>query len=153
MRRILAAGSGKYELHLDEREREVLRIMLGELRDLLIEGNDDSLQRLFPPAYANDDEHEAEYQALAYDELLQNRLGGLDLVEHTLNEVALDDEQLNDWLKAVNELRLVIGTQLDVTEDEAFEVADDDPERNKKAVYLFLGYLLDDIVDALASGL
>jgi hypothetical protein len=153
MRWVVPLGSGKFELNLDERERQVVHILLGDLRDLLIEGTDPSLNRLFPPAYANDEERDAEYKALAYDELLQNRLAGLDLVEHTLDEVTLDHEQLTDWLKAVNELRLVLGTQLDVSEDETFDIADDDPERGKKAMYLFLGYLLDEIVDALASEL
>ena len=41
-----------YQLHLDVEERDVLRGLLGQLRDLLLGPSDDPvLRRLFPAAY------------------------------------------------------------------------------------------------------
>jgi hypothetical protein len=152
-RSIVAVGPGEYRVDLQDNEREVLRVLLDDLRDLLLEGSDPSLRRLFPPAYGEDEQRNAEYQALAHDELLQRRLGGLDLMTHTLDQEVLDEEQLADWLRAVNELRLVLGTQLDVTEDDEPRIERDDPEAPRKHLYEYLGWLLDDIVTALSSSL
>ncbi len=52
----------------------------------------------------------------------------------------LDEEQLTAWLSALNDLRLVLGTQLDVSED---ELAGDTPAH---ALYHYLGYLQEEIV-------
>lgn len=152
-RAVVAVGPGEYRIDLREQEREVLRALLDDLRDLLLEGSDPSLRRLFPPAYGDDEQRNAEYEALAYDELLQRRLAGIDLVLHTLGEEVLDEEQLSDWMRAVNELRLVLGTQLDVTEDEGPRIEPDDPDAPRKHLYEYLGWLLDDIVAALSSSL
>ena len=53
---------------------------------------------------------------------------------------------------AVNDLRLVIGTNLDVCEDDG-PLDPDDPDAPACAVYGYLTGLLDDIVSALADGL
>ncbi|MDZ7734406.1 MAG: DUF2017 family protein [Acidimicrobiia bacterium] len=82
----------------------MLTNLLAELRQLITEGNDPSLRRLFPPTYPDDDELQAEYAALAHDELLDKRLAGIEIVEHTLGEEVLDEEQLSDWMRAINEL-------------------------------------------------
>jgi hypothetical protein len=152
-RSIVAIGPGEYRVDLQDNEREVLRVLLSDLHDLLLEGNDPSLQRLFPPAYGEDEQRNAEYQALAHDELLKRRLGGLDLMAHTLDQDVLDEEQLGDWLRAVNELRLVLGTQLDVKEDDEPRIDPDDPEAPRKHLYEYLHWLLDDIVTALSTSL
>lgn len=152
-RLVIRVGPDDYRLDLAENERHVLGVLLNDLRDLLLEGNDPSLSRLFPPAYGDDEQRNEEYQALAHDELLQRRLGGIDLMAHTLEQDSLDAEQLGDWLRVVNELRLVLGTQLDVTDDEGPIIGPDDPEGPRKHLYDYLGWLLDDIVFALSSEL
>jgi hypothetical protein len=150
-RSVTRVGPGAFAVTLDDNERRVLSVLLRDLRDLLLEGGDPSLRRLFPPAYGEDEKRNEEYQALAYDELLQKRLGGIDLMEHTLEEETLDEEQLSDWMRAVNELRLVLGTQLGIRDDEGPHIEQDDPDGGRKNLYLYLGWLLDDIVTALSS--
>jgi hypothetical protein len=155
-RRIVRAGPDEYRVNLGENERNVLARLLDDLRELLLEGNDPSLRRLFPPAYGDDEQRNQEYQALAHDELLQRRLGGIDLMAHTLENEVLDEEQLSDWLRVINELRLVLGTQLGVEDDDdpdVDELAPDDPEAPRKHLYEYLAWLLDDIVKALSSSL
>ena len=66
----------------------------------------------------------------------------------------LSAEQLTAWMQAVNSLRLVLGTMLDITEDDqelAFDPAD--PDARTQALYGYLGGLLDEIVDAQLDAL
>ena len=55
-------------------------------------------------------------------------------------------------MTALNDLRLVLGTRLDVSED-TVEVEPDDDDAPAYAVYGYLSYLLGEVVDALADGL
>jgi len=63
----------------------------------------------------------------------------------------LDEAQLLSWMGAVNDLRLVLGTRLDVSEETAFDQDPDDPDAPALAVYQYLSFLLETIVDALSG--
>lgn len=152
-RRVQRTRRGTYEVHLPEPERALLGSLADQLRELLAETTDDPVvRRLFPTAYHDDAERDREYQQLVRDELLERRLAALATVEATLEASELDDEQLNAWLRGLNDLRLVLGTRLDVSE-ELLDVDADDPDAPAYAVYEYLGFLLSEVVDALAEGL
>jgi Domain of unknown function (DUF2017) len=120
----------------------------------LLGANDPSAGRLFPPAYEDDPELNAEYVGLVHDELLNGRLRALQVMEETIDAERLDEEQLSAWLGALNDLRLVLGTQLEVTEDDhGTELSDDDPQSPRYALYHYLGWLESQAVDALAKDL
>ena len=82
------------------------------------------------------------------DDLLAGHLAALDTVEGTADAELLDEEQLAAWLSALNDLRLVLGTRLDVTE-EMDAVPDDHPRAGAFAVYSYLGWLQEQVVAAL----
>ena len=152
-RRIRRTRSGSYEIRLPDAERELLANLTGQLRELLVASTDDpSVRRLFPTAYNEDAERDREYQQLVRDELLERRLAALATVEGTLERDELAEPELSGWLTALNDLRLVLGTRLDVSE-EPIEVDAADPQAPAYAVYEYLGYLLGEAVDALAAGL
>jgi hypothetical protein len=152
-RRVRTASGGTYELRLPEDERSLLRDLVGQLRDLLVATTDDaSVRRLFPPAYPEDADRDQEYHALVRDELLGGRLNGLDVVESTLEAERLDEEQVAAWMSALNDLRLVLGTRLDVDE-ELPDLDPDDPMAPAYAVYEYLGWLLSQVVDARSERL
>ncbi|MGQ0431981.1 MAG: DUF2017 family protein [Microthrixaceae bacterium] len=152
-RRISRTRSGRYEIHLPEPERTLLGNLATQLRELLTETTDDpSVRRLFPTAYHDDPERDREYQQLVRDELLERRLAALATLDATLSASELDEEALSSWLRALNDLRLVLGTRLDVAED-LREVDPDDPDAPAYAVYEYLAFLLTEAVDALAEGL
>lgn len=66
----------------------------------------------------------------------------------------LDEEQLVAWLGSLNDLRLVLGTRLEVTEEDyERDVPDEDPRRPAFAVYHYLSWLEEELVEALGSGL
>jgi hypothetical protein len=141
--------SGQYELRLTEEEREVLRRLPGELRELL--GTDDpSLARLFPPAYVGEADREAEYRRLMGDDLLARHVDDLNVMEATVDAERLDEEQMTAWLRALNELRLVLGTRLDVSEDMYDEELDPaDPRAPAFSLYVWLGWFQEHVIQAL----
>lgn len=154
-RRIRRTRKGTYVLSLHEDERALLAALPGQLRVLLETPEDPTLRRLTPPAYVNDRENEVEYRRLMGDDLLQSRLEALEVLESTAVESEeLDEAQLTGWMRAINDLRLVIGTKLDVSEDDDLSsLSEDDPDIGLWAVYHYLGVLQEDVVQAMASGL
>jgi hypothetical protein len=146
---------GRYVLDLDDRERELIRQLLGELRALLSLGADDPrVRRLYPAAYADDASKEDEYQLLTHEELKGGRLSNIEVVEASVDAEILSEEQLTAWMQAINSLRLVLGTILDLTDDDQELAFDpDDPDARTQALYGYLGGLLDEIVDAQLKAL
>jgi hypothetical protein len=134
-------------------EQEVLRHVLPQLRDLLTLGStDDRTRRLFPTAYAEDAEADAEYSGYMRGELVASRLAALDMVESTLGAKDLTEEQAVAWLQSINSVRLVLGSLLDVTEELDIEaLPDDHPEIEGFVLYGYLSLLLDELVAALSG--
>jgi hypothetical protein len=150
-RRVRRTRRGGFELRLPPLERNLLRSLPSQLRELL-DANDPAVKRLFPVAHPDDPELEAEYREMVRDELTMGRLSALRVMEATLEAERLDEEQLTAWLGALNDLRLVVGTQLDVSE-EMEAVPDDDPAAPLQALYDYLTWLQDQVITALAAGL
>lgn len=151
--RIERTRQGDYRLRLTRHERDALRSLPAQLRELL-STDDASLVRLFPPAYADDPASNVEYEQLTRDSLLADRLQALRVMEATVDADRLTEEQLNGWMGALNDLRLVLGTRLDVSEDVyERELDPDDPRAPELALYAYLSWLLEQAVAALASGL
>ncbi|HTN79183.1 MAG TPA: DUF2017 family protein [Acidimicrobiales bacterium] len=148
-RRIKRTKKGDFELRLPDEERTVVRSLVSQMREILAEDADPGLRRLYPTAYAEDAERDREYQRLVHDDLLARRLAAFETVEETLDAERLDEEQLVAWMGVLNDTRLVIGTKLDVSEDPTFDIADDDPDAPAYAIYAYLGWLLEQIVDVL----
>ncbi len=76
-----------------------------------------SLRRLFPPAYPRDDEAERSYIDVTRAGLLEHHREALQLLAETADAKSLDSEQVQGWMTAINDIRLVLGTVLDVRED------------------------------------
>lgn len=140
-------------------EAMVIRRLAGELRMLLSEEPDDPaaqalLARLFPAAYPDDEELEAEYQRLMREELVASKLAALDVVERTTNDSSasrLDEGELVAFMQSINSVRLVLGTMLAVSDDpdevEVNAALEDSPEY---ALYGYLSWLLEHCVRALS---
>ncbi len=141
-------ADGGLDVRLSKPEREVLASIAPELRELLTGGDDLALRRLFPPAYADDPDAESDYRSLVHDDLLRKRLDDLDVLEQTADATHLTAEQAEQWMQAINGLRLVLGTRLDVGED-LDAVEPDDPDAGAHALYEYLGYLLEMLLTGL----
>src|SRR6266508_1700917 len=114
--RIRRRKDGAFDFRIGEQERELIKSLLPQMQELLAV-DDPSLTRLFPPAYANDAERDEEYRRLTRDDLLASRFSDFDVVEHTVEADRLEEHEAEAWMRALNGLRLVLGTRLDVTED------------------------------------
>jgi hypothetical protein len=152
-RRIRRTRKGDYEVRIPAGERTVLRQLAGELRELL-PTEDPSLERLFPPAYQDDPESNEEYARLMHDDQLAERTAALDAFERTIDARRVSEDELLSWMAAVNDLRLVLGTKLEVTEDMYAQDLDDTaPDAPQLAIYHYLGWLEEQMVVALSSTL
>ncbi len=154
-RRITRGRNGEIRLRLPAEERELLKGLPAQLRTLVQEDPDDpALRRLFPPAYTEHPENESEYRRLMGDELRERHLSALAVLEETAGTDHLNEEQAHGWLAALNDLRLVLGTRLDVSEDPVEAEGDVDPEDPEVAalgLYHYLSWLQEQMVEALSS--
>lgn len=143
---------GAVKLDLGRDERDVLRSLPVQLRDVLRQSpGEASLTRLAPPAYVEEPEHEDEYRRFMGDDLRDRQLAALAVMSETSGADQLSEEQAQGWLSALNSLRLVLGTQLDVGDDDVDDV--DDVRDGALQLYRYLSMLLDELVTALAEGL
>ena len=146
--------TGDFLLRLGPEERGLLRRLSAELEELLAaEPEDPSLRRLRPRAY-EDEEVEREFRSLMGSELESLRLENLRGLAETAGRDRLDAEELDRWLAALNDLRLVLGTRLDVTEDQFADGFDPSaPHAYELAVYAFLTWLQEAAIEAASSAL
>jgi hypothetical protein len=145
---------GGFDLRIPEPEREVLVTLPGTLRALLLSGDadDPALERLYPKAFADDEEASTEFDAIVHDDLLRQRLAAIDTMERTLQADHLTEEELMAWLAALNDLRLVLGVRLAVTEEATDADYAGDPEAGRAyELYRYLSYLEEHVVDALSG--
>jgi hypothetical protein len=146
-----------FVINLQSEEIDLIVRLVAELRGLLVTDDprsQDLTRRLFPPAYHLTDDADAntEYQRLMRDELVASRLEAMNKVEETLSAgTPLDEAAMHGLLQSLNAVRLVLGTLLDVGEDDRLdELDDDDPMVGEHHLYQFLSYLLDAAVDAIS---
>jgi hypothetical protein len=141
---------GDFRLRLSDVERELLRGLPTELLGLLAADPDDpSLRRLRPSAYEDDAEAEDEYRRLMQDELEEGRREALRVLAESSARDRLTAEELDAWLRALTDLRLALGTRLDVTEDTYDrEIDPSDPQAYELSVFAYLSWLQEQAVEA-----
>jgi hypothetical protein len=162
-RRFKRKGDG-VAVSLPVQEVEILRTVPDQLGEVLRrprDPDDDVSRRLFPTAYLDPTQEEAEqeWQELVHPELLRERLARLDVVTESLArgverrgsiEVLLSAEEVEAWLGVLNDTRLALGTTLGVTEDaDEPTPAPDSPEGVAYAMYHWLTWLEGDLVETL----
>ena len=148
------AAGGRFELRLSRGEREALRTVPAQIRELLEVENpssDPGVARLFPPAYPDDPLENLDFERLATDELMRGRLLALDTMERTIDATALSEDELLAWMNVVNDARLILGTRIGVTEEMTERDFADEPEATTFQLYGYLSWLLESIVRALSA--
>lgn len=142
---------GRYHPRLSTEERQLLAGLPAQAL-ALIEEEDPSTRRLFPVAYPDDDRADREYRALTGESLRSRHRHALDILAEGAAADSLGEEELTEWMGALEVLRLVLGTQLDVGED--MEPIDpSDPLAPGFALYAWLSLLQEEVVEALAQAL
>ncbi len=144
-------GDDQFAVALDADARRWL-VELADQLDQLLSVDTDVTRRLFPTAYPDDPERDAGYQVLARDQLIDSRRDAIELMRRTIETDTMTAEELSAWMGIVNDLRLVLGTRLDVSEDDD-GLDPDDPSYDEHLVYHELGAVLSEIVDAMTATL
>jgi hypothetical protein len=112
--------------------------------------SDPGVARLFPPAYPDDLLQNLDYERTAGNDLLAQRLAAIDIVAGSIDAKRLTEEQLLAWLSATNDLRLVMGTRLEITEETTEEdFAGDEAAEQTYGLYSYLTWLVAEFVEAL----
>jgi hypothetical protein len=161
-------------LNLTEPERELLSDLLDQLIDLVRpepssqpqdplaamvgispdarKPSDPALARLFPDAY-EDADAATEFRRFTESDLRATKVANASRARACLSAagpVTLSRDDLMAWLQALNDLRLVLGTRIGVTEDADinFDALPED-ERGLYLVYDWLTYHQDRLIAAL----
>lgn len=145
----------RFAVDLPEDLRELLASMVGDLRTLVTTedpSSDTSVARLYPPAYPDDLLQNLDYDRSRHEELQDGRLAGIDTVLRTLASDSLTEEELLAWLRTCNDLRLVLGTRLDIQEDSTpDDFAGDREASTSFTAYVLLTEIVGEIVEVLGE--
>ena len=146
---------GVIKLRLEPVERDVLTSMFDDLAISLQDDNlapDDPVRRrLYPDGYG-DREAAAEFRELTESSLTYDRT---ERISQCTAELALDGDLPLDadagqrWIKALNDLRLALGTRLEISDDDDLSVAADPQSDPGHAIYQWLTVVQDSLVRAL----
>jgi hypothetical protein len=118
---------------------------------------DPALARLFPDGYTDDDAASADFRRYTQGGLRDARRLRIATALATLRagthrRQVLDADGAQAWLGVLNDLRLVLGERLEVTEDldgMLAVMAPDDPRRAALGVYDWLGWVEETLVRSL----
>ncbi|SFP27597.1 protein of unknown function [Amycolatopsis arida] len=125
--------------------------------------NDPVLSRLLPDFHRLDPDNPtkealdsaAALRSLHEPEVLTAKIGVAEVLLRTLppsgGDVKLSLEEADAWLSTLNDVRLALGTALDVTEDMPDELPEDDPRAPHLGVYHWLTWVQESLVQALAE--
>lgn len=152
-------SAGSVALSLDAAEAGLLRDLAAQMEELLGRSptiDDPVVDRLFPSAYEDPKDAQA-YSDLIGDELKKAKLDALRSVLSVLEEPAEVDtnvprSEVDAWLTVLTDLRLALGTRLDVTEEtmEA-ELDPADPAAPGIAVLHWLGWVQEMFIRAITE--
>ncbi|MEU8521454.1 DUF2017 domain-containing protein [Streptomyces sp. NBC_01216] len=131
--------------------------------------SDPALKRLFPDAYGDEDEElraaAADFRRFTENDLRTRKREDALAVVRCLDALPpageggavlkLTADECRAWLGALNDLRLTIGTRLEVTDEDGgeglYRLPDSDPRKPMVMAYLWLGALQESLVETLMS--
>ncbi|MEV8627374.1 DUF2017 domain-containing protein [Streptomyces sp. NPDC051079] len=131
--------------------------------------SDPALRRLFPDAYGDDSDElrqaAADFRRYTENDMRTRKREDALAMVRSLDSLAADAagesgavlkltlDQSRAWLGTLNDLRLTIGTRLEVTDDDESEqlyrLPDSDPRKPMVMAYLWLGALQESLVETL----
>jgi hypothetical protein len=170
-----AGRGGKARLAgtFDPQEAAVLRGLVGEVRQMLAgrsaenpadelavltgmrtgpstRPDDRVLARLLPDFSPDDPDLSAGMRSLHEPALIEAKDEAAKVIEETLPEsggrVELTPDQADAWLASLNDVRLALGTALDVSEDMPEDLPAGDPRSEHLGVYQWLTFVQDSLV-------
>jgi len=155
-----ARADGAIEVRLEPAEASAVRQIATELL-AAVDAEREEHRRLYPAAYPDDPARETEFRELTRDELMERKRAAARAVAGSIEEgvdrkgalrSTLDPDAADAWLGVLNDARLVLGTRLDVTEEREHDLLPPEhPDAPAWNLYLYLGWLEETLIDALAA--
>ena len=145
---------GGFDIRISGRERDVLATLPETLRAVVTsaDAGDPVARRLYPSAYLDDEEASREFDEVVHDDLLERRMAAIATFERTVRADHVTEDELIDWLAALNDVRLVLGVRLAVTEESTgADFAGDEETETAFELYRYLSYLEEHVVEALSA--
>jgi len=173
---------GRIVLRADELERGILRELVGQLVELVTpdehpfghdpdplaamvgidpfaeRSDDPALRRLFPDAYADDEDAAAEFRRFTERSLRDTKLAHartvLDSIDRAGTKIVLTDGEAAAWLGTLNDLRLTLASRIGLDEDnhEAFhQLPASHPAFALFHLYDWFTFLQETLVNALTG--
>lgn len=145
----------------DEMPRDELAQLTGIRAGPAFGPDDPILGRLLPDfhrldhddATAEDENSARALRSLHEPELVELKTGVAGVVLRTCpprgGRIELDGEQAQAWLSALNDVRLALGTALEVSEDMPEELEEEDPRSAHLGVYHWLTWVQESLVQAV----
>ena len=134
----------------DESPSDELAVLTGLRTGPSTRPDDRVLARLLPDFTCDDPDLAAGLRSLHEPALIEAKDAAAALVLDTLPEaggrVELTRDQADTWLAALNDVRLALGTALDVDEEMPDELPPDDPRGPHLGVYHWLTFVQDSLV-------
>jgi hypothetical protein len=151
-RSVKRRGDGEFDLRIGADERELLVRLMEDLQVALTDdANDRNLRRLFPPTYGDDAVREAGFQMMTGEDLRNARVTAAATVAESVRRDQLTEDETVALAQALNAVRLVLGTRLDIRDDDPGRPKPDDPDAPAWHLYQYLSGLLSEVIDALAD--
>jgi hypothetical protein len=162
---VFSSGASSRELRLllqlEAMEMKLLLSLRQRLRQLLLDPNraPKVIDRLFPTSHLRDAKAEAEHRRLVGETMFERRLQALELFDQTLKRadrhrrLELSASEADLWLHVLNDIRLVLGTELDIRDNDWRA----HPVRNREEVQSYqtlvaITVLQESILEALGGG-
>lgn len=157
---VLLAVAGDLLVLLGEQEQpdaDPLAALVGLADGPVDKPDDPALARLLPDAYGDDEAAATEFRRYTEGDLRAGKRANASAVLASLAPLAdlggrlvLDRDQADAWLGCLNDLRLVLGSRLEVTEETEYDARSDDPRAQALQVYGWLGWLQESLLGCLA---
>jgi hypothetical protein len=128
-------------------ERQYLRAMAVGLLEHL-STDDPALERLTPTVYADPD-LESEYQGFTGTDLDSSRRAAIEEVLKSIDDKKISAQTAELWMRTFNDLRLVLGTQLGVTEEWRDDMDPEDPRAERYYLYRSLTNVVGALIYAV----
>jgi hypothetical protein len=151
------------EVRAEEAPQDELADLTGIRTGPATAPDDPILSRLLPDFHRLDDDapsqedqnSAAALRSLHEPELLDLKTGVAGVLLETCppggGDVRLSVEQADAWLAALNDVRLALGTALDVTEDMPDHLPADDPREPHLNIYHWLTWVQESLVQAMSE--
>lgn len=170
-------ATGRIVLRVDDVERGLLNMLLHQLIEFVAADtdapedplarlvgidafartpDDPALARLFPDAYPDDAEASQEFRRFTERSLREAKAAhaatAIETLRRSGEKVTLTQPEAAEWLGALTDLRLALGSRLGVSEESLEELAslpDEDPRAATYHVYDWLTFLQESLVQSL----